>query len=215
MGHDIEAVFFDLDGVLVDAANLHRESFDSAIHSFVCDKLTDEEHENDFNGLSTKRKLEMLVSMGRLKDSPTLMDAIGKLKQFETHRLIGLKCQRNERIIELVRHARATVGTVAVVTNCSRATACEMLRLTGISGAFDLLITNEDVDGKIKPNPWPYLKARFHFGIKYKNALAIDDTDRGMISAVDAGCRTWKLERFEDLTVGNFERVLSKLHITI
>jgi beta-phosphoglucomutase-like phosphatase (HAD superfamily) len=214
--HHIRAVLFDLDGVLVDAADWHRDAFDSAIIEYGCEALTPEEHEKDFNGLSTIRKLDMLVELGRLpSDSPGLLANIHALKQKETMRIIHETCEPVQRVIDVVDHAKDVIGTVAVVTNCSRASCELMLSKSGLLEKFDLIITNEDVDGKIKPHPWPYIKARFDLGLRQKEALAIDDTWKGIMSALEASCRTWRLKKFEDLTSENLDALLYKLRFPL
>jgi hypothetical protein len=55
----ITAVLFDLDGVLVDATEWHYEALNHALGLFGFD-ITRYEHLSSYNGLPTRRKLEML-----------------------------------------------------------------------------------------------------------------------------------------------------------
>ena len=73
------AILFDLDGVLVDAPQWHREAFDEALKFVGAAPLTDIEHEKTFNGLSTKRKLEILANDGRV--DRTQISRIEELKR--------------------------------------------------------------------------------------------------------------------------------------
>ena len=220
--HRIRAVCFDLDGVLVDAPEWHKEAFNMALEHFGLQPLSDEEHLKTFNGLSTRVKLEILQKQGRLYTigpwSNTSHDDFYNKKQEYTQQLIEHNCVPIERIIETVRHAnRLFDNKTAVVTNCSRRTAELMLEKSGLSGLFQFIITNEDVDGKIKPHPWPYILAQNKLGFANtsKVVLAIDDTGKGIMSAVDAHMRTWRLRRFEDLSVTNLNKVLDYYRITI
>src|SRR5574343_848945 len=56
----IKAVCFDLDGVLVDACDLHKEALEKAMLATVGYKISEEDHKTKFNGLSTKTKLKIL-----------------------------------------------------------------------------------------------------------------------------------------------------------
>ena len=56
----IEAILFDLDGVLVDACDWHYESLNSALISSGYNPISREDHIEKFNGLPTKVKLSML-----------------------------------------------------------------------------------------------------------------------------------------------------------
>jgi beta-phosphoglucomutase-like phosphatase (HAD superfamily) len=57
----IKLIIFDLDGVLIDAREIHYEAFNRAISlvgkDFIINK---EEHLSTYDGLPTKKKLELL-----------------------------------------------------------------------------------------------------------------------------------------------------------
>jgi beta-phosphoglucomutase-like phosphatase (HAD superfamily) len=56
----IKLIIFDLDGVLVDAKNIHFDSLNDALSDEF--KITWEEHLNRYDGLKTNQKLLMLTS---------------------------------------------------------------------------------------------------------------------------------------------------------
>jgi len=217
--HGIRAVCFDLDGVLVDAPDWHREAFNLALRDICSPVLSDEDHEANFNGLSTYKKLDILARRGNEDFKfPDIRKYFYDKKQEFTRKLIGERCEPVTRVIDVVNYANSIFDNkTAVVTNCSRSTAEAMLEKSNLLHRFQFIITNEDVDGKIKPHPWPYLlaKNRLGFGNSNKSVLAIDDIDKGIISAVDAQMRTWRLKKFEDLTVRNLMKVLSGYRIRI
>ena len=64
MSSNIKAIIFDLDGVLVDARTLHYEAFRQAFES-LCPPhtLSWKEHEDLYDGLSTRQKLEKMIDM--------------------------------------------------------------------------------------------------------------------------------------------------------
>ena len=55
-----------------------------------------------------------------------------------------------------------------------------------ITQYMDLILTNKDYE-RSKPYPDPYLAALDHFGIEPQNALVVEDSERGLRSAVAAG----------------------------
>jgi beta-phosphoglucomutase-like phosphatase (HAD superfamily) len=217
--HRIKAVAFDLDGVLVDAPEWHKIAFNMALEHYFFKPLTDEEHEKNFNGLSTRAKLKILSDQGRWSDGwPMSNDKFYDKKQEFTAELIELNCEPITRVIDTVEYANSIFGgKTCVVTNCSRSTAELMLKKSNLFHRFQFIITNGDVDGKIKPHPWPYLLAKDKMGYSNssKTVLAIDDTSKGIMSAVDAKMRAWRLENFEDLTVRNLMSVLGGYRIAI
>lgn len=215
--HGIKGILFDLDGVLIDAADWHRDAFNMALETHCIKSLSQEEHMRDFNGLSSRRKLRMLIERGRIPDRDTLHKSIHKLKQHYTIGKIKENCKPIARVIDVLVYARSAGFKIGLVTNCSRETTMLMLQKARLIDKFDTIVTNNDVDEKIKPHPWPYLLAKYNLGLanKRKSCLAIDDTEKGIMSAIDASCRTWQLKNFKDLSVRNLMGIISSFRITI
>ena len=215
----IKAIFFDLDGVLVDAADWHKDAFNSAMLRFDADPLSEEEHHKVYNGLSTRKKLELLIAAGRFSGywvaNEQFIDLFYAEKQNFTIKTIMERCKPNERVLEAVNFAYQQNYRLAVVTNCSRFTCELMMKLSDLEGFFEFIIANEDVQGSVKPSPRPYLEAKWKMNLRDKEFLAIDDTKKGIMSAMEAFGRTWKLEKFEDLTSENLTKALDKYRITL
>ena len=87
----IKAVIFDMDGVLIEAKDWHYESLNKALNHFG-QEINRYEHLVTFDGLPTKKKLEMLTLEGRIpKGLHKFMD---KLKQAYTMEIIYNKCKQ-------------------------------------------------------------------------------------------------------------------------
>ena len=91
MGKDLEMVkliVFDLDGVLVDARELHYEALNLALadidESFV---ISRPEHLSTYDGLSTTKKLQMLTENKGLPEK--FHHSVWKLKQQKTVEIIN------------------------------------------------------------------------------------------------------------------------------
>ena len=83
----IKLVIFDLDGVLVDARELHYNALNKALES-IDEKyvISRDEHLSTYDGLSTTKKLNMLSKYKGLKKS--WHDTIWTLKQEMTLKII-------------------------------------------------------------------------------------------------------------------------------
>lgn len=201
------AILVDLDGTLVNAAQWHAEAFLAALSWCARISVTELEHAERFNGLSTQRKLEILAKEGRIANDKSLHDIINQQKQILTIQYIENYCRPITRVIDTVAYAESLVD-LAVVTNCSRYTTELMLEKSRLRPFFRYVITNEDVGGQIKPSPYPYLKAAHLLNVPPTHCLAIEDSPKGQQSAEAAGCFVWKLHAFEDLSVRNlFDQV--------
>lgn len=200
----IRGVLFDLDGVLVDAPQWHREAFDKALIAHKARPLTDEEHFKTYNGLSTKKKLEMLAKCRRVKKKD--INGIHKLKQDLTLEVINNNCRPVDRIKEVVFYLYRNGYKTGVVTNCSKHSAHLMLKLSGLIGCWHTCITNEDVEGFIKPHPYPYELGVRNSTVWANLTMAIDDSHHGIESAKAAQIGLiWHLEKFSDLTLENLK----------
>src|SRR5579872_3321725 len=86
----IQAVIFDMDGVLVDAQDWHYEALNRALKLFGYE-ISRYNHLTTYNGLPTKKKLEMLsIECGLPKE---LHEFINEMKQVYTMEVIYAKCK--------------------------------------------------------------------------------------------------------------------------
>ena len=60
-------IIFDLDGVLIDACEWHYQSLNDALSEICNYKISRKDHENIFNGIPTKKKLDILSEQNILK----------------------------------------------------------------------------------------------------------------------------------------------------
>ena len=81
----IKAVIFDMDGVLIDAKDWHFDSLNKELGLFGSE-ISRYDHLVTFDGLPTKKKLEMLSIEGRLPLK--LHDFINELKQEYTWEMV-------------------------------------------------------------------------------------------------------------------------------
>lgn len=171
----IQAVLFDLDGVLVNACDFHYHALNKALGF----ELTREEHEQKYNGLSTKKKLEMLVKEGRVseEDVPKIWD----LKQKYTQEYI-YNLERDHIKIEMMQKLFENNIRMACVTNAIRSTAKEMLIRTGTIEYMDIIVSNEDVKLN-KPYPDGYIYAINHLWLTPKDVMIVEDSDIGVKAA--------------------------------
>ena len=90
--HDIKAVLFDMDGVLIDAQEWHYEGLNEVLLIFGY-KITREMHEERYDGLTTLKKLQMLTKEVGLPEH--IHEIINRVKQDRTLRIAAQKCFPN------------------------------------------------------------------------------------------------------------------------
>jgi HAD superfamily hydrolase (TIGR01509 family) len=194
----IKAIIFDMDGVLVDACDWHREAFNEALKHFYNYEISLEDHYKNFNGLPTKVKLEILE--GRGIASREHFEAIENIKQEKTLEIIEKKAKYRQEKVELINFLKSKNIKVACYTNSIRKTASLMLDKTGVLSLLDLLITNQDVK-KSKPSPDGYLLCLDKLNVTNKDVIIIEDSDKGIQAAKESGCFYVRVKNQEDVNI--------------
>jgi len=202
----IKCIFFDLDGVLVDACDWHYLALNKALESIGIDKISREDHITTYNGLPTKVKLEML---GLNQDESAL---VWKLKQDYTLDIIKKNSEIQHEKIELFSELKKENIKIVCVTNSIEETAHEMLKSTGQFEYFDLIITNELVENN-KPHPDCYNLAVKKMDIDPENCIIVEDSPKGLQSAeasVIPNSNIWKVKNSTEVTLENYRRFLDE-----
>jgi beta-phosphoglucomutase len=193
---DIQAVLFDLDGVLVDATEWHYEALNHALALFGF-TITRYEHLSCYNGLPTRRKLEMLsVEKGLPRG---LHDLIGRVKQTYTHREVLTRCRPSFDKEYMVARLRREGLRIAVCSNAVRDSVELMLGLSGIRDHVEFVMSNEDV-GRPKPDPEIYQKAIERLGCDPAEVLVVEDAPHGIEAARRAGARVCEVSGYTEVT---------------
>ena len=117
MSNHYKAVLFDMDGVLIDARDWHYDALNEALRIFGVE-ISRSDHLSRFNGLSTRKKLDMLTSEGVIPYE--LHDAIQSIKQDRTLRIAAQMCFPIVSHQVLITRLKALGIKVGLVTNSIR-----------------------------------------------------------------------------------------------
>jgi len=185
----IKAVIFDLDGVLVDAREIHYEALNNALgaHGFTIPR---DEHLSTFDGLPTNKKLELLTEKKGLPVD--LYGRIWKAKQEETIKIIG-EMEQDGRLIEMLKKLKNDGYKLAVCSNSIRESTKMMLLRRGFLEFMEFFLSNQDVVAS-KPSPEMYLRAMIQLNVKPRECLIIEDSHIGRQSAIDSGAHLCGVE---------------------
>jgi HAD superfamily hydrolase (TIGR01509 family) len=203
----IKLIAFDLDGVLVDAKEIHYDSFNLALAefnpSFV---ITKQEHISKFDGLKTKQKLNILTS---LKGLPIeLHDTIWDRKQEITLNKI---CNLNidHKLVQIFRTLKENGFLLACCSNSIRRSVFVMLSRIGVIEYFDLILSNEDVQHS-KPHPEIYWSAMSKLNVLPEETLIVEDSPYGLLAAYRSNCKVLRVKNANDLTVDKILNLVNK-----
>lgn len=186
-------IIFDLDGVLVEAKEIHFKALNMAL-SEVNENLVIswEEHIKKFDGLKTYDKLNLLSKLRNYEFTNDEKKIIFNNKQHLTkHFLNDLKL--NNSLIHLFTSLKANNYKIACCSNSVKQTVHLVLNKLGIFDFFDLILSNEDVMFA-KPYPEIYWKAMSYFGISQENTLIVEDSPTGLTAAYKSGAKVLRIK---------------------
>jgi len=191
----ISCVLFDLDGVLVDATEWHYVALNRALALFGFD-ITRYEHLSNYNGLPTRRKLQMLSVEKGLPAA--LHDTLSRLKQVYTRDEILTKCRpvfEKEYMLSRLRQEGYRMG---VCSNSIGESLRLMVQQSGLHEYFEVLISNEDVP-RPKPDPEIYRAAMARLGVTPVETIIVEDSPHGVEAARRSGAHLCEVCGFSDV----------------
>ena len=180
----IKLIIFDLDGVLVDAKDLHYESLNLALEKVDKKYIVQrDEHLSTYDGLNTTKKLNMLSDRKGLPiDSHNF---VWEQKQLMTLKLID-QFMYDERLRSVLSRLKKDGFSLCVASNSIRETVKMMLLRKGFLEYFDFFYSNQDVK-LTKPNPEIYLRCMVKAGVSPKETLIVEDSHIGRKAAQESG----------------------------
>jgi HAD superfamily hydrolase (TIGR01509 family) len=180
----IKLIIFDLDGVLVDARELHYNALNKALESIGKKYIIErEEHLSTYDGLSTTKKLNLLSENKKLPKE--LHDSVWRVKQEKTRQIIdGFSI--DSRIQGILRSLKTEGYMIACATNSIRETAKLQLIRKGFFEYIDFMYSNQDVKNP-KPNSEIYMRCMIQAGVNPNETLIVEDSHIGRKGAIASG----------------------------
>lgn len=198
----IKAVIFDMDGVLIDAKEWHYEALNRALGLFGY-TITRYDHLVTYDGLPTRKKLEML---SREQNLPVeLHSFINEMKQRYTMEIVHSKCKPVFNKEYAMSRLKADGYKIGVASNSVRNSIVTMMDMSDLSKYIDVIVSNQDVK-EGKPNPEIYLKAIDGVGVKPEECLVVEDNVNGIKAGQAAGACVMQVETVNDVTYDNIMR---------
>ncbi|HAU37753.1 MAG TPA: beta-phosphoglucomutase [Phycisphaerales bacterium] len=179
----IEAVIFDLDGVIVSTDDLHYRGWK---------QLADEER-IDFD----RRTNERMRGVSRMESLEILLERAGRsYTPAEKEEMASRKNGYYRRLLEtltagdLLPGAAKTLAAlkarkIKVAVASSSRNAGTILRRIGLENAFDAVVDGNDIS-RSKPDPEVFVKAAERLGLDPCRCLVVEDAVAGVEAALAA-----------------------------
>jgi len=202
----IKAIVFDMDGVLIDAKEWHYEALNRALGLFGYG-ISRYDHLSRYDGLPTRRKLDMLT---REKGLPRPLHAfLNELKQIYTMELIYSQCKPifcHEYALAKLKGQGLKIG---VASNSIRRTVEVMMERSSLARYMDVVLSNEDVRAA-KPDPEIYVTAIDRLGIEPSECLIVEDNEQGIRAAEASGAHLMVVDDILDVNFDNIARAITQ-----
>jgi len=192
----IKAIVFDMDGVLIDARDWHYEALNRALRLFGLE-ISRYDHLTTFDGLPTRRKLELLSLQYHL---PTALHGfINEMKQKYTLEIVEARCRPRFNHQFALARLQANGYRMAVASNSVRRSIEIMLEKAELRRYFEFFLSNEDV-ARSKPDPEIYAQAIARLGVGPSETLIVEDNQHGIRAAVAAGAQVLAVQDASGVT---------------
>ena len=178
----IEAVVFDLDGVIVDS----EQVWDAAREALARERggRWHDKAQQDMMGMSSVEWSRYMHDVIGLKDPPEEISA-------EVVRRLEATYREELPLIDGAPEAVARLAErwpLAVASSSNRPIIDLVLELSGLDRFFEATVSSEEVP-RGKPSPDVYLEAASRLGADPTKTAAVEDSRNGILSAKAAGMR--------------------------
>ena len=206
----IKLIIFDLDGVLVEAKQIHYDALNQALGEKYA--ISWDEHLSTYDGLKTNQKLDMLTQHKRLpiREHSSIW---AKKQQLTLKALSNL--QPNSTIKNTLSKLSKEGYKIACCSNSIRKSVLTMLSKLDLIEYMDLILSNEDVKNS-KPHPEIYWKAISMMKCLPEEVLIIEDSPYGLLAANRSKSNIMRVGSPSDVTYNNISKYLksNKMNLT-
>lgn len=179
----IKAVFFDLDGTLVNSSPLHEKAY---LHA-LSQSTNDTSESFDYSDFAGKSSMRSFIDLGFEDEEALKLTEIKqeKYRQFIDEGLVHPIQDMIEALLALKKNKKE----IFIVTGASREAAEKTIKTLKIDNVVSGILTGDDIDCS-KPDPGFYMSALDAFGYSEEEVIVVEDALSGIYSAIGAKLKT-------------------------
>lgn len=203
----IQAIIFDMDGVLIDAKEWHYESLNKALALFGYE-ITRSEHVSSYDGLPTKVKLQKLSLEKGLPKHLHLF--INEMKQHYTIAMIQSLCRPRFNHEYALSTLKSEGYKLVVASNSIRVTIEMMMYHARLQHYLEFILSNQDVQ-KPKPDPEIYVTAIQQLKLTPSECIIVEDNENGIQAALSSGAHLFQVKTVHDVTYDAIKQRIAEI----
>ncbi|MFL5758884.1 MAG: HAD family hydrolase [Thermomicrobiales bacterium] len=180
----IEALIFDMDGLLVDSEPLAEQAMVDFLRRYGHERRAEV-----MAKLLGRRLPEAIAIVSEAYELPGPIKAL--VQEYDALRLDALRGQIQPMpgAREILAFAKLAELKLALATSGQRSHADVSLAETGLAGSFEAEVTGNDVE-RGKPAPDLFLLAAARIGVEPARCIVLEDAPPGIAAAAAAGMRS-------------------------
>ncbi|MFB6075723.1 MAG: HAD family hydrolase [Candidatus Aenigmatarchaeota archaeon] len=187
---ELEAIIFDMDGVLLDSTKHIWVSYNQLLSKYGV--KTEGDEIKRYMGRSTRDQLGMIREDYGIEEEIDSEEFSRRAGEIELD-LVEDKLDLDENIWDLIESAKGKEIKIAVATSSNLERAEKILDLLGVRDELDLLFTADDLE-RHKPHPDIYLKTAEELGVEPEDCVVFEDAVNGIKSAQRADMKVVAIE---------------------
>ena len=202
----VQLIIFDLDGVLVEAKNIHYKALNQALGDYA---ISWNEHLSTYDGLKTSQKLDMLTTEKGLpvEDHKRIWN---DKQKFTLEALSNLEIDPN--LLSTISRLSSEGYKIACCSNSIRKTVLTVLAKLGLIEFMDLIISNEDVTNS-KPHPEMYWQAISKMKCLPEETLIVEDSPYGLLAAARSKSYILRVKNPQEVTYKNITNKINEIQM--
>jgi len=178
---NIQAIIFDMDGVLIDSEPLHHAAMNAVLAPL--NHTVDDPEYRTYIGASAAYTWEQIAAARRLPDPP---DAYMARYDEAVCAVVAEQGVPMPGLLPLLADLRAAGVPLAVASSSAARWVDVTLGCIGVRDYFAVVVSGEQV-ARAKPAPDIFLRAASLLGVEPARCLVIEDSPRGLEAARAAG----------------------------
>jgi beta-phosphoglucomutase len=180
----IEAILWDLDGVIVDSGEWHYQAYVQVLGK----RGVELDRERYYGSLFGRRNWDILRDvLGNLPDAE--IHAVAEDKERTFRELVRGHIEPLPGAKELLRRAHEAGLKQSIVSSTPRENIELIVQSLGVREWLDAIVGEEDSD-RGKPDPQPFTTAADRLGVAYELCVVIEDAPEGIEAGKRGGMRT-------------------------
>ena len=181
----VEAVIFDMDGLLIDTETISFTLFQKVFSDYGY-VISQEYYVNELVGRNIKGIREnILKEYGEdFQFDEIYYKKVKEMTEYIESKGVLLK----KGALELIKYLHENKYKIAVATSTKRERAEKLLNIVKVKDYFQEIICGDEVINS-KPNPEIFLKAAEKLGVEPSNCIVLEDSAAGIEAAHKAGMK--------------------------